>query len=299
MIFKGRLLFTGRMSLLIAILCVTQEIHSQSIPPDSINKKRLNTLVVGTAAAYTASMIVLSEVWYSDFDQQPFTFFNDSREWYQVDKVGHFYSTYQLSYFGSMALQWTGMNKRKSDKIASLTSFLMISSIEIFDGKSSGYGASGADILANAVGSSFYLGQQLLWNQSRIHPKFSFHTTSLADVRPDVLGSTLAEQIIKDYNGQTYWLSFDMNKFFRFPHWLNFAVGYGAENMVYANEQDNIDNGYDPYRQYYLSIDFDLSEIKTKSKAVKTLLYIVNMIKLPSPAIEFSKNGIKTYAFYF
>jgi hypothetical protein len=45
----------------------------------------------------------------------------------------------------------------------------------------------------------------------RITPKFSFHTTQYAQYRPNVLGSSLAEQILKDYNGQTYWLSVNLH----------------------------------------------------------------------------------------
>ncbi|MBA4058134.1 MAG: DUF2279 domain-containing protein, partial [Marivirga sp.] len=106
--------------------------------------------------------------------------------------------------------------------------------------------------------------------------------------------------IFKDYNGQTYWLSFDMDKFIRFPKWLNLAGGYGAEGMIYARDEQNIAAGYPPaYRQYYISIDFDLRAIKTRSKALNTLIFIASMIRLPAPAIEFSSKGTKFHAFYF
>lgn len=280
-------------------MCLVNKVSGQISEQDSINKKRLNTLIIGSSVAYTGTMIGLSEIWYSDFDKQPFTFFNDAKEWLQVDKLGHFYSAFQLSDAGSKALQWSGMNKRKSDKIASLTSFVMISSIEIFDGRSAGYGASATDLLANAIGSSLYLGQQLLWKQTRVQPKFSFHQTYLAKQRPEILGKNFTEELIKDYNGQTYWLSVDMDKFTTFPKWLNLAAGYGAHDMVYATKASNNTNGYFPYRQYYFGVDFDLTAIKTNSKTIKTLLHIVNMIKLPAPALEFSNKGIKAHAFYF
>ena len=38
-----------------------------------------------------------------------------------------------------------------------------------------------------------------------LHPKFSFHQTKFASQRPETLGASLNEQILKDYNGQTYW----------------------------------------------------------------------------------------------
>jgi hypothetical protein len=113
------------------------------------------------------------------------------------------------------------------------------------------------------------------------------------------LGDSWSSKILKDYNGQTHWLSVDVDRFIKFPKWLNIAVGYGAEKMIYARDEQNIKVNLDPYRQYYLSIDFDLTSIKTKSKTIKTLIFIVNMIKLPAPAIEFSRKGIKCHALYF
>jgi hypothetical protein len=174
-----------------------------------------------------------------------------------------------------------------------------MSSIEVLDGFSAGYGASATDLLANALGSGFYLGQQALWNETRLYPKFSFHRTDYAPQRPETLGSGLLEEIIKDYNGQTYWLSADVDKFIRFPKWLNISMGYGAEGMLYANEEDNLAVGLQPYRQYFIGIDFDLTAIKSRSKAVNTLIYLANMIKLPAPTLEFSNGKVKGHFFYF
>jgi hypothetical protein len=42
----------------------------------------------------------------------------------------------------------------------------------------------------------------------------SLHLTDYASKRPDVLGSNL-ERTIKDYNGQTYWLSVNLHSFFK------------------------------------------------------------------------------------
>jgi hypothetical protein len=118
-------------------------------------------------------------------------------------------------------------------------------------------------------------------------------------LRPDVLGEGM-ERIVKDYNGQTYWLSVDTDKFLHFPKWLNFAVGYGANGMIYARDSQHIANGLTlPQRQYFLSIDIDPSAIRTRSKVVKTIIFFVSMIKLPSPTLEFSRNKFKAHAFYF
>jgi uncharacterized protein YfiM (DUF2279 family) len=221
-------------------------------------------------------------------------------EWKQVDKIGHFYSAFYFSYATSRALQWCAVPERKSDLIGAITGFALLVPIEIMDGKSSAYGASVGDLAFDAAGAAFYLGQKRLWKEIRLYPKFSFHQTEYAALRPEVLGDGMPGEMFKDYNGQTYWLSVDMDKFIRFPKWLNFAAGYGAEGMVYARDEQNVEAGYEEaYRQYYFSIDPDLTAIKSRSKFVRTLLFVANMIKIPSPTLEFSKKGTTFHVFYF
>lgn len=271
----------------------------QATDSTTVNKKRLTTFLVVSTTAYTATLIGLNELWYSQSEKQDFTWFNDNHEWKQVDKVGHFFSGYYFSYGTSSALKWAGVKPKKSDWIGALTGFAIMLPIEIMDGYSADYGASAGDLLANALGAGFFYGQAALWNEQRIHPKFSFRTTDYAALRPEVLGESVISQIFKDYNGQTYWLSVDMDKFIRFPKWLNFAVGYGADGMVYADDATNEANGYHAYRQLYLALDFDLTAIKTRSKALKTLIFFANMIKIPAPTIEFSGAGTRFHILYF
>lgn len=266
---------------------------------DSVNHKRLTTVILSAGVVYTGTMIGLNSVWYSQYDKQSFRFFNDWPEWNQMDKFGHFYSSFQLASIGSHALRWSGVSKKKSDIAGTISSFAIMSSIEILDGYSSGYGASASDLAVNAIGAGFYLGQNLIWKEIRFYPKYSFHRSEYASQRPEALGNGLLEEIIKDYNGQTIWLSMDVDKFIRFPKWLNVAVGYGAESMLYARDAQNIEQGIYPYRQIYLGLDFDLTAIKSRSKVVNTLIFFANMIKLPAPAIEFSQGKVKAYAFYY
>ena len=286
-------------STFLILLFVLSQSQAQTLDSAKINKKRFRGLVIGSGVTYIGSMIGLSQIWYSNYDKQSFHFFNDAPEWKQTDKAGHFYSAFQLSSISSKALQWSRFPKNKSDKIGALTSFMILSSIEALDGFSAGYGASASDLIANATGSAFYLSQHFIWNEVRIYPKFSFHKTGFASIRPNILGSGLMEEMLKDYNGQTYWLSVDMDKFGRFPKWLNLAVGYGAEEMIYGRDMQNKANGYNPHRQFYLNLDFDLTAIHTKSKLVNGLIFFANMIKLPGPAIMFSKKSTKAYALYF
>ena len=275
---------------------------SEEIDSSCVNKKRLNTLIIGTGVAYGASLIALNNAWYKK-QRTSFHFFNDNAEWNQVDKAGHFYSAYQLSRFGNQLLLWTNLSEKKSAIWSTAMSQVFMVTIDIFDGFSSEYGFSWGDITANILGGGLFLSQQLAWHEQKIKVKFSFHYTDYAALRPELLGDGYMEEILKDYNGHTYWLSFDIyalaNKNPKIPSWLNLAIGYGAEGMVYASENNNIANGYESYRQFYLGIDFDLSHIKTKSKFVNSVLFIMDMIKLPAPAIEWNNGGVNYYWFYF
>ena len=277
--------------------CVTAA--AQRLDSTASNKKRLIFIGASVTAAYTGSMIGLNEVWYSQSPHQSFRFFNDAAEWRQVDKVGHFYSAFQLASTASRMLQWGKLPSKKSDRIGLVASMVIMSSIEVFDGYSAAYGASASDLAANAAGNLFYLGQSMAWNEVRIYPKFSVHHTALAAVNPNQLGNGWSEEIIKDYNGQTYWLSVDMDKFIRFPRWLNVCIGYGAQNMIRARDAQNSAAGYLPFRQYYLGLDFDLTAFKGRSKVVNTLIYFVNMLRIPAPALEFSRDGVRAKGFYF
>lgn len=299
----------SRIIFLCLVLCFVFRISTQAQPIASkdtsqINRTRLNTLVIGGSALYGAGLIGLNEVWYKNNPRTSFHFFDDSQEWKQVDKVGHFYGAYHFSLAASKAFQWTGMSQKKSIFWGAMTGIVVMTPIEILDGFSAEYGASLSDFFVNIGGAMFLYGQHALWNEVRIHPKFSFHRTAFAPQRPELLGKSFSEEILKDYNGQTYWFSVDVDKFLpkgnRYPKWLNVAVGYGAENMIFAQDRQNQEVGLRPYRQFYLSLDLDLTAIKTRNKFLKTLIYFVNMIHLPAPALSFSaEKGWRLHAWYY
>ncbi len=267
---------------------------------DSLGTRSARKLIVISGAAYTASLVALGSLWYSESERQPFTFFNDWPEWNQVDKAGHFFTAFHLSAGTSRALQQHHVKPSRARLYGALTGFLMLMPIEVLDGFSANYGASLPDLGANLAGSAFYYAQVSLWNEVRVEPKFSFQRTAYPGLRPDnTLGNGLLSEILKDYNGQTYWLSFNLSRFTRFPQWLNLAVGYGATGMVYGRDFQNQSAGYTSRRQLYISPDIDLSHVKSRSKAIRTALCIINLIKLPAPALEISSGRCRWHWLMF
>src|SRR5690606_10807242 len=130
-------------------------------------------------------------IWYSNNDRQSFRFFNDNAEWKQCDKAGHVLSSYVLSDLSSTLLRGAGVPPKKSDVYGALTGLMLTLPIEVLDGYSSGYGASVGDAVEDAAGSALFLGQKLLWREIRVQPKFSFHRTRFAPLRPELLGDNL------------------------------------------------------------------------------------------------------------
>lgn len=269
----------------------------------TFKKERFIPIVTTAVITYVGSMYGLYQLWYKEYPSEQFHFFNDNNEWMQMDKAGHFYTAFQLSRISSDVLSWTGTKRKRAILYGTATGFAFQSTIEVFDGFSSEWGFSLGDMTANTLGCATLLAQYLAWNELRIIPKFSYHHTSFSGVSPDLLGDTPTQQLLKDYNGQTYWLSFNIRKLtqrdFFWPKWLCASVGYGASEMVRGNVSESNAMGYYPYRQIYLSLDIDFQSIPTKSKFLKTVFYAVNLIKVPMPTVEFNTHGVKMYGLYF
>lgn len=272
-------------------------------PSDTLNKSRRNAIIISEAAVSGLSLVALNQLWYADFERSKFQTVNDNNEWLQMDKFGHVFSSYQMGRFGAELLNWSGVSKKNQLIYGATLGFGFLTAVEVLDGYSEEWGFSWGDVIANASGTGLYIGQELLWNEQRIALKYSFHETRYANLNPDKLGKTTLEQILKDYNGQTYWFSINLYSFFKeskIPKWLNVAIGYGAEGMLSASK--DIDNqvltNNSRYRQYYLSFDVNLINIKTNSSFLKTIFSVFNTIKIPFPALEFNKNGAVFHLFY-
>lgn len=267
-------------------------------PSDSLNMQRRNAVIITETVLGGGALLGLNQLWYADYPKSNFHFINDNAEWLQMDKIGHMYSSYHLGRFGAEALHWSGVSKKNQLLYGATLGFVFLSAVEIMDGFSAEWGASTGDILANAVGTGLYVSQELLWNEQRIIPKFSFHTTSFAAQNPNKLGNSFSEQLLKDYNGQTYWLSGNISSFFTnapLPKWLNLAVGYGAEGMTQGlNPNDQRE------RQFYLSFDINFQKIRTNNSILKTIFSLINTLKVPAPTLSFGSNsGVKAHVFYF
>ena len=265
------------------------------------DKKRSRYVTGIAAGSYGLSMAYLGTVWYAQEELGPFHFFDDSHEWKQIDKLGHALGGYHASRLLIDLYKWSGTEKKKALVIGGLGGLAMMSTIEVFDGFSANWGASVSDMGANLFGSSLAVANQALWHEDRIQLKVGYRKSPYADVDSlqYLFGSNPAEWFLKDYNGHTLWMSFRVHSFLpeggfkdAYPRWLNLAVGYGAEGL--KGGYDDPDKAYllHEYRQYYLGLDIDLANIRTRSGFLNSLFSVVNIVRIPLPALRVDKKGL-------
>ncbi len=271
--------------------------------PDSINWKKVNTLIAVESAFYIGGLSYLQYIWYADKERVPFHYYNDNKGWLQMDKWGHALTAYKESFTGYYGLRRAGVKKKKALIYGGPLGFFLQAPIEVFDGLYEGWGFSWGDMWANTAGSALLVGQELAYSDQIVKLKMSYQRSKMADLKPWYLGENQFESFFYDYNGHTYWLSANLNRVVRdkkIPDWVNFAVGYSGENMFGEFENSVSFSSYQRYRQYYFSFDIDWTKIPTKYKLIRMVLDAMMIVKLPFPALEYSvPKGFKVKSLYF
>lgn len=300
-----------RWHFLLVFLIGVQTSYSQVFleKSDSLNKKRFIGVSATSVGLGLGSILALKYVWYDDFAKSPFHFFDDSHEWGQMDKLGHFYTAHHFSTLINDCYQWSGIQPKKAALIGGAYSLVYMTSFEFLDAYNTEWGFSLSDLGFNLLGTAASTFQTYFWNERRFNIKFSVHNSGLADYRPAVLGNDFASRTLKDYNGQTYWLSFNpllwSNQTSFIPNWLNISLGYSINNQLIGDGGSYILNDgsnqlvFTPYRQYFLSLDVDFEKFKTNSRALRILFRGLNCIKIPFPALEFSQGKLAFRPLYF
>jgi len=314
-------------ALLTSLHVISQDHRSFLIPGDSFHRTRFLTVTGSITAGATASLLLLNQYWYANYPRSSFHFFDDSQEWLQMDKVAHAFNSYYMSAWASKLYEWSGITVRKAAVLGAVTGTTLLMTVEVLDGFSAKWGASVSDIAANVGGSGLFLAQEFVFRQQVMRLKVSAFPQQYDDFDAEVnervrelFGHTLMETMLKNYNASTIWLSVNVNAITRWnpwPEWLNLALGYGAQNLFggfrnvwcddplispeFCPPHLLIDRSHIPrYRQWYLSPDIDLSRIHSEKQGVRLVLDILNIIKVPAPALEYNRiDGLKLHWLHF
>ena len=272
-----------------------------------LDKNRLVKVGAFIGGIYAVIFTWLNYAWYRQYPRSGFHWFDDRGEWNQIDKAGHMYGAYFETVWAYELLRWSGMDNKRAAITAAFIGFGFESSIEIWDGFSTEWGASWSDLTANACGAIFAMVQYLMWEEQRIMCKFSYNgneykypTPELQERADNLFGKSFFEKVLKDYNNITLWLSINPSKFFpnnKAPQWAkagNFAIGYGSENLLGGFENKWIDkdgNHHDRTdlprtRIIKFSLDADLPQLRLQDPTGKAAFKALNIIKMPFPSYK-------------
>jgi hypothetical protein len=294
--------------LLLAFLFQPRIFAQDSIVTNTINDRQKIALISSTTASTLLVGSVSYFAYYKNVKHSGFHFINDNKGFLQVDKLIHSYGSYMAASVWYKGLTYAGINKDRALLFGGVMGYITLTPKEIFDGFNSGGGFSWGDILANAIGPAFFVGQELLFDEQILKYKSSFSRSYYADQANGYLGNTVIKSYFKDFNGHTFWLSVNINKIIpkmNVPDWISVATGYSANGMFGLYENIRSYNGVEipetqRYRQFLLSLDVDWSKINVKSRFLRIMFFGLNFIKVPFPAIEFNSKGqFKGYWIYF
>ena len=260
-------------------------------------------------AAVLGSMVLIdaivqkkqSEYWYTKettkFHSVDFSL--DFDRYKQMDKLGHFTDAYFVSDLTAKAYRWSGVSGSSSVWLGALTGWLWTLQIEFYDAHSPKWGWSWGDILANTIGSGFFVLQQFNYDMlGGIQPKFSYH---LSEEWEKYGSNKFGNNLILDYSGMTFWITVNPHHYFpeswkkEFSEWLaplGIAFGFGVNGVIF--------NSLEGERELYIGLDIDLRKIPLgdDSGLLKFLKSEFNFIRLPLPAVRITPSGV-WYGLYF
>lgn len=283
-----------------AQLSVTDKLALSATSP---NLNRILKVAGGIVSIYTIIFTWLNFAWYRLYNRSGFHWFDDRGEWNQIDKAGHMYGAYFETVWAYELLRWSGVDNKRAAISAAFIGMGFESSIEIWDGFSTKWGASWSDLAANFAGAMLAMVQYLLWEEQRIMCKFSYDgqrykypTPELQERADDLFGKTFFEKVLKDYNNITLWISINPSKFVpsMAPDWGCIAIGYGGENLLGGFENKWVDKDGKPhdrtdlprYRTLKFSLDADLPRLRPNDPTGTAAFKVLNIIKMPFPSYK-------------
>ena len=311
---KGLLLFIFYFSLSFTTLAGNdsiRKVHPYMNLRDSseIMHRRTTTIEIAGGAVYLGTLLALYNIKYKDNLQSRFKINTVKDDWRMgMDANHHTIGSYYIGRMSYKLLRWAGTSEQRAAWIGGLSGFFMLTSQEVFDGFDSKWCASTSDVASNALGSALFISQQLIWHNQKIVLKWSYHPTSFPNQNPDLLGSNSVQKMIKDYNGQTFWLSANLKSFsqkdLHIPCWLNIAMGLGVTGMTGPVNNTPLYrsypiDGFKTQRLFYIAPDIDLTRLRIRSATLKWIFEAIGVLKFPMPALQISGQKVKFKPLYF
>lgn len=278
------------------------------LPLRETSLRPLNASIV--AGIYAGAFIIQHQIQMNTIwkEQTAFKFEEDGDYAFYVDKAGHFYGTWVMSHFLRETFLWSGFNYKTSYWLGAMTGLAYSTYVEILDGYGKNWGFSPSDFYCDVLGTAFSIGQLYVPFLQNFTPKFHYIPSPWFGERT----RTPSEIMIDDYSSQVFWLSVNVHNLLSdnlkkyWPSWLQLSFGYTARNLCNIDSPEGNAHHYDQTGRwtkgdpkFIVALDYDLVKLLPgDGKFWGWLKQSLNVLKLPSPAIEFSKNRTNFYLLY-
>ena len=257
-----------------------------------INPTRLAIVGGLTLGTVTAIHIYQRNAWWLG-PSSDFWFVNDWHVARNVDKLGHMYGAYLACNAFDYALQWSGIERHRSEVYGAMLAFAFQLYVETEDGFHTNYGFSPGDAIADIVGAMIPLAQTTFPVLENFRLKWSYFPSK---TYRDALAEGQARTFIDDYEGQIFWLAMDPHFISRdgfmkvVPAWLGLSVGAGVNNLNPSRGGGDL--------VVYFSLDYNFRRIETASNFLRGLFSVLDFFHLPAPAISVERGKVRFGVFY-
>lgn len=260
----------------------TLSVHDTVI--QKTNYKQL--ILIGTVVPVTTAAVYyyMNHAWWSD--KKTKFHISDKHELkyaLNLDKAGHFFSSYFVSTVFGDALYGTGLTKNTSVWGGAGLSILNATIVEIKDGVSPYWGFSMYDMVANVTGAMLPVLQHYVPIMQNFHVSWSYDFTNSSYYK--TLPGNENKTFIDDYERHNYWFSIDAVGVYSYiktkrlqPFYIMPALALSAQN---------IDGKGGGQHEWFIGMHINLPAFARESKGfLKYALRYVNFYHLPAPALR-------------
>lgn len=272
-----------------------------SIPNEKTTIKPVPAAIVGTV--YIGTLVALhynqKNAWWKE-QRGNFHFQEDWNSALQVDKFGHAFGGYIMAYASSSSLLASGFSAEDADLYGAIMGAAYQTYVEIEDGFGGQWGFSPSDWYFDVFGAGFFAAQHYIPFLQNITPKWGYFPSEWTS-KPKI---DRPRTFIDDYNSSTFWYSIDVHNMLGdkngnfWPEWLNLGFGYGGDAIDFKKDPNGPPDQLS-VRRYIVGLDYNLLRLLPEGGAFwNWFRQTLNYIKLPAPAMEFSKSGTRFYLLY-
>ena len=272
---------------------------------NTLNVKRFAAVNATSLLALYGSYHYINNAWWADskkafhFDAggtsilEAFDFGRDAIYAKGLDKVGHFYGARITSDIFARGIRWSGKTEAQALLWGGFLGTAVQGFIEIKDGFSPNWGFSVYDWMSGSLGSFYPYFQSKSSFLSALDIKYSYYRKYNYYYDHVQRVSNFQD----DYMNSTFWFTFNPKRYkpeSKWPKWLGISVGVGVDETL-DDYYIGAPNGYADLGkggyEIYIAPDIDFKGLLPKKPFWQSLAHILNYIKVPSPALRFSKDS--------